>query len=546
MNIDPIQLEARCVHLQDALRGIAHGRAVPSALTVAVMDLGRDARNAARGDLAVPILEMLVTLAPREARAWRLLGFMYGEEQRMPEAVRAFSQAAALDAEDPMTAFGHAQASLDAGFAAAGLFEHALALAPRDLAAVNGWASALAAQGDTAAAELLLEDTLRRHPDWLLGHNNLSALRWTSGDAEAFARSYAAACEVQPRNLPLRLAWMSALVQTRDWQAALKIVEDGERHMGDCPAFAVSRAVLAGESGDVGRAEEWFARTAAIRDEVLGIAHLRHCLRTGQWGRAEGLALDLLQGRAGPMIWPYLSLIWRLQGDARAQWLDGAPPYIRAFDLHYSPRELEELALVLRRLHTARAPHLEQSVRGGTQTDTHRQLFFRAEPEIQALRARVCAAIREYVAGMPAPAPAPVPEPAAGPVPAPASLPGHPLLGQQPGRILFSGSWSVRLTSQGHHVSHTHPKGWISSALYVSLPSAVELGAAPAGWIRFGVPPKDLGLNLSALGQFEPKAGQLVLFPSTMWHETLPFNDGERLVVAFDVARPRSPSGSVS
>jgi len=542
MNIDPIQLEERCVHLQDTLRGIARGRAVPAALIDAVMDLGRDARSAGRGDLAVPVLDMLVALAPREARAWRLLGFAYGEEQRMPEAVRAFSQAAVLDPNDPLAAFGHAQSSLDAGFAAAGLFEHALALAPGDLAAVNGWASALAAQGERGAAESLLEDTLRRHPDWLLGHKTLSALRWTSGEAQAFARSYAAACEVQPRNLSLRLAWFSALAQTRDWEAARKIIEDGERHIGDCPAFAISRAFLAGESGDVACAEEWFARTAAIRDDVLGMAHLRHCLRTGQLGRAESLALDLLKGRSAPMIWPYLSLIWRLQGDARAQWLDGAPPYIRAFDLHYSPRELEELKLVLCRLHTARAPHLEQSVRGGTQTDVDRQLFFRAEPEIQTVRARVCAAIREYVAGMPAPEPAPTPALASalGRAPAAASLPGHPLLGLQRGRILFSGSWSVRLEPKGHHVSHTHPKGWISSALYVSLPSAAELGAAPAGWIRFGVPPKELGLNLAGLGQLEPKPGRLVLFPSTMWHETLPFDDGERLVVAFDVMRPRS------
>ena len=534
MNIDPIQFEARCVHLRDALRGIAPGRAVPEALTSAVMEFGRDARKAARGDLAVPILEMLVTLSPREARAWQLLGFTYGEEQCMPEAVRAFSQAAALDPDDPLTAFGHAQASLDAGFAAAGLFEHALALAPGDLAAVNGWASALAAQGEPAAAEALLEETLRRHPDWLLGHKHLSALRWISGDSQDFAQSYAAACEVQPRNLPLRLAWFSVLAQARDWEAARQIIEDGEKLIGDCPAFAVSRAFLAGESGDVERAEEWFARTAAIRDDVLGITHLRHCLRTGQLRRAESLALDLLRGRSAPMIWPYLSLIWRLQDDARAQWLDGAPPYIRAFDLRYSPRELEELAEVLRRLHTSRAPHLEQSVRGGTQTDTDRQLFFRAEPEIQTLRARVCAALREYVAGMPTPTPTPTP--------ATAPLPGHPLFAAGRGRILFSGSWSVRLNSQGHHVSHTHPRGWISSALYVSVPSSAELGAAPAGWLRFGVPPTDLGLNLPGLGQFQPKPGQLVLFPSTMWHETLPFDDGERLVVAFDVMRPRNSS----
>ena len=36
----------------------------------------------------------------------------------------------------------------------------------------------------------------------------------------------------------------------------------------------------------------------------------------------------------------------------------------------------------------------------------------------------------------------------------------------------------------------------------------------------------------------EPGPGRLVLFPSTMRHITEPFSDGERLMVAFDAARP--------
>lgn len=86
-------------------------------------------------------------------------------------------------------------------------------------------------------------------------------------------------------------------------------------------------------------------------------------------------------------IWPYLSLIWRLRGDPRAAWLDGDPPYIRTTDLTLPAGELDTLATLLRRLHKARAPYLEQSVRGGTQTD--RQLFFRHEPAIQSLRTKM-------------------------------------------------------------------------------------------------------------------------------------------------------------
>jgi hypothetical protein len=67
------------------------------------------------------------------------------------------------------------------------------------------------------------------------------------------------------------------------------------------------------------------------------------------------------------------------------------------------------------------------------------------------------------------------------------------------------------------------------------------VGGAPPGWIRFGSPPAGLGLQLPAYTRIQPKAGLLVLFPSTLWHETLPFDDGERLVIAFDVMRSRHP-----
>jgi len=35
----------------------------------------------------------------------------------------------------------------------------------------------------------------------------------------------------------------------------------------------------------------------------------------------------------------------------------------------------------------------------------------------------------------------------------------------------------------------------------------------------------------------EPKPCRLALFPSWMWHGTRPFGEGERMTVAFDVAR---------
>ena len=65
------------------------------------------------------------------------------------------------------------------------------------------------------------------------------------------------------------------------------------------------------------------------------------------------------------------------------------------------------------------------------------------------------------------------------------------------------------------------------------------MGPPPAGQIAFGTPPEDLGLDLPAYAMIVPEPGLCAVFPSTMWHRTMPFEDGERLVIALDIKRPR-------
>jgi hypothetical protein len=54
----------------------------------------------------------------------------------------------------------------------------------------------------------------------------------------------------------------------------------------------------------------------------------------------------------------------------------------------------------------------------------------------------------------------------------------------------------VRLSAQGFHTNHMHPKGWISSALYIAVPDEVTGASDDAGYIQFGAPEAKLGLNL--------------------------------------------------
>jgi hypothetical protein len=55
-----------------------------------------------------------------------------------------------------------------------------------------------------------------------------------------------------------------------------------------------------------------------------------------------------------------------------------------------------------------------------------------------------------------------------------------------------------------------------------------------AGWLKFGEPNRPVA-GVSPERMVEPKAGTLVLFPSHMWHGTVPSEGAERLSAAFDI-----------
>ena len=481
--------------------------------------LARQALGAGLAGKAVPLLAAMNRAAPADTELALLHGVALRLEQRLVEAVDVFSAALATGARDPALLQGLAQTRYEVGLPAAAVFGEACAANPANLDILRGRAAALAAEGDAAGAEALLETALARQPDWLDGHKALSVMRWTSGDAARFADSYAAALAVQPANPDLWLAWFRALAQTRDWAATLDVLDRAEAALGASPALLVARLFVASESGDLAETETLLARTAAIQGETINLCRVRHYLRQRRLAEAQGVALPQLITPSAPLFWPYVSLIWRMAGDARAEWLDRPDQFIAAVDVDLSAAELAELAEVLRGLHVMERPYIEQSVRGGTQTD--RSVIQRHEPIIQLAKARWLDAIREYVDGLP-----PFEQ-------------GHPLLGLPRGELLVEGSWSVRLLRQGYNVPHNHPVGWLSTAFYIALPTGAQLGPAPAGHIAFGTPPEELDLDLPAYRTIAPRVGRTAVFPSTMWHRTMPFADGERLVMALDIRRPR-------
>ena len=99
-------------------------------------------------------------------------------------------------------------------------------------------------------------------------------------------------------------------------------------------------------------------------------------------------------------------------------------------------------------------------------------------------------------------------------------------------------AWYVRMLQGGHQDSHIHPNGWVSGVLYLKT---VELPTRNEGAIEFSLQGYDYPIKDEDYPQhlYQPKNGDLVLFPSSLFHKTIPvIQDVERCVIAFDLIRP--------
>ena len=103
-------------------------------------------------------------------------------------------------------------------------------------------------------------------------------------------------------------------------------------------------------------------------------------------------------------------------------------------------------------------------------------------------------------------------------------------------------AWGVIMERHGHQTPHIHPAGWLSGVYYVRVPPSVrDDDPDRRGWIEFGRPPDRFPLSAPpAVRLLRPEEGLFVLFPSHIYHRTIPFDDArQRISIAFDATPVR-------
>lgn len=392
-----------------------------------------------------------------------------------------------------------------------------------DAVASEMLAGALSAWGRHEEAERVLVEALAARPGDTRLLSAIGHLRWMRGDAQTFVAPVLAALQVSPGDAGLCLLAADLLRRADRPDEALAILE---RSPARGPEMASARALMLSHKGRHAEALALSAQAAPGAPPQGWIARNHVCiaLAAGQGalalaGCAAGLAVD-----AHDQEWLALqSVALRLIGQGRpgSGWLDPPEPFVGVFRLPVPPGfaslddYLAALGRRLRELHGLQAHPLDQSLRGGTQLPLDR--LRETEPLVAAFFVAIgapVAAYRERV-GFEA---------------------GHPFRGRNRGEVEVTGAWSVRLRTGGSHVNHIHPEGWISSAFYVDVPETMtRADNSREGWLHFGEP-RFAVPGVEALHSVRPVAGELVLFPSCLWHGVKPFHDGqERLTLAFDL-----------
>lgn len=474
-------------------------------------------------------------LAPRHQPAWELLAAVQQKAGATSAAISACRQGIRNQPSAPRLQYSLGQLlRQECAFEdAAAAYETALEQGHQTPDTYRNLAEAWLEAGQPDKAMGAADRGVQRFPD----HGPLHRIR---------ARMHQ---ELEVPGDPVHLLWQSARANpaTADlWRTLAELLNRLERKIEardalaeartrGCPDTPELRLLEAMSLADSGRDDEATRALDALNKACPGhsgikLAFAQHMLANGVPERAESLCAEVLQEiPLDQLALAYRGTAWQLMGDPREQWLLDYQRMVRQVEVPppsgYSSTAafFAALAEVLTSLHRTRAHPIEQTVRGGTQTNGF--LFRLKQPLLRELEAQIRIAVRETLAAFP-------------------EEPEHPFWGRRPrgAEVRFSGAWSVRLMSAGYHTNHMHPEGWISSALYVSLPEEVREARDHAGHIQFGVPLLDKDLALPPRRVLKPEVGTVVLFPSYMWHGTIPFHSQQpRLTVAFDLLPDDAP-----
>lgn len=456
------------------------------------------------------------------AEACTILANALRANEKFEAALEASNEALKLNASDAAASHGKgvALARLGRNEEALAAFDDLLQRGVRDPALYVQRGAALMNLARADEAEAVFEHGAHQWPgDQNLQHA-LATTRWMRGAGDGFANSFEAAVAQHPDALGLRIGCADLLRRADQRERAEAMLREGLARAPRDVGLSQALAVLLDEMDRSLEALPLLEQGLLAQPNSLVTrgGYVNALLRLGRGDEALAAIQPARLAEPVNQEWIcYETMALRQMGDPRYNELCDYDLMVQPFKLPV-PRGYRDLAAFnealrerLLRLHVLETHPLDQSLRHGSQTT--RSLLHVDDPVVKLYLEALREPIHAYMGLM--------------------RDPHHIWSGRKTGAYRLAGCWSVKLKPSGYHINHYHPAGWISSAYYVSVPEVTSAGDGQEGWIKFGEarwPTPACTIERVV----RPSAGTLVLFPSYMWHGTIPFSAGERITAPFD------------
>jgi Flp pilus assembly protein TadD len=377
------------------------------------------------------------------------------------------------------------------------LYREILKRAPGHPAAATLLARLALRTGQLTEARTLLEIAVASAPDYMQAHVALGDCHDQASRPELARPAYRRALALMPEQAGALVALGNLAQQANDDHGASKLY----------------RYALSVQPNSAPASNNLAAASLKLSDPSEALAATDQVLKTNP-AHVRALAYRTVALRA-------------LGRNAEADWLIGFKDLIRSTNLDVSETYPNLTSFNVDLVQTLEThPNLssdwdpsKRAIRGGAIVP---RLFEHETPVIITLERALRAMIDTIIADLP-------------------DDPTHPYLSRKPEAYDLD-IWGNLLRRSDHQSAHIHNLGWMSGVYYVAIPDADGEEDPRAGWIEFNRPGYGIP-NLAGEAGIEairPEAGMAILFPSYVWHGTIPFiGTGQRVSIAFDL-HPRS------
>ena len=445
-------------------------------------NLGVTLKELGRLDEALASFTQAIALKPDYSEAHSNLGNTLQELGRLDEAEASYTQAIAMkpDFAEAHSNLGNTLKALGRLDEAEASYTQAIALKPDYAEAHSDLGNTLKKLGRLDEAEASITQAIALKPDYVEAHNNLGVTLKELGRLDEAEASYTQAIALKPDFTEALMNRWQLLFDKKEFDAALRDID-----LCDTPT---SRACSLETLYALERIGEIYKRIeiqAELDDGNLRMAALSSFISERE---KKNTAHKFCQN---PLSFLHFSNI--------SSHLEDASKFVKGVI-----EELNEVATIWE-------PDGKSTVKG-FQTLKHINLFANPLEKMTQLKSIILNELDAYYLKF--------------------QNESCSFIQKWPSKKNLHG-WYVILKEQGFQDSHIHPSGWLSGVIYLKVVPPLK---KDEGAIEFSLNSQNYSDLKSPRLLHQPALGDIVFFPSSLHHRTIPFTtDTDRIIVSFDL-----------